>query len=60
MENEITLLIEKLIDFMDENAPNLDGPYKVAALKTAAAYYENMTHAEGMLTILTKSFNAIQ
>jgi hypothetical protein len=59
MENETTLLITKLIDFMDEEAQGLDGPYKVAALKTAAAYYENMTHAEGMITLLTKSFNAI-
>jgi hypothetical protein len=30
MDNEVSLLITKLIEFMDENA-QLDGPYKVAA-----------------------------
>jgi hypothetical protein len=58
-DNETTLLISKLIDFMDENAQNIDGPYKVAALKTAASYYENITHAEGIMTLIQKSFNMI-
>jgi hypothetical protein len=58
MDNEVSLLITKLIEFMDENA-QLDGPYKVAALKTAAAYYENLTHAESLIGLISKSFNFV-
>ena len=59
MENEQVLLMSKLIEFMEEEAAHLDGPYKVAALKTTAAYYENMTHAEGMMAIFQRSFNML-
>ena len=59
MENQELILIQKLVEFMDEEANHLDGPYKVADLKTVASYYEHMTQAEGMLAIIQKSFSML-
>ena len=52
----------RLIEFIeeDETAKSMDGPYKVAALRTAAAYYENLTQAQAMMAFAAKTFNEIR
>lgn len=52
-------LAGKIIKFIEEETTGIDGPYKAAALKTAASYFENLTHAESMMTILTKTFTSL-
>ena len=50
--------VQEVIKFMNENVP-LDGTYRIAVLKTAAAYFEAMVHAESMNAIIMKSFNSL-
>jgi hypothetical protein len=51
--------ITALIAHIDTNMP-IDGPYKVAVLKTVAAYYESVTHAESMSTLIMNAFRQMQ
>lgn len=59
MNDNIPEHLAPLIEFMEENV-NLDGTYKIALLKTVAAYYESMVHAESMNAILMKTFSNLQ
>ena len=58
-ENKLPEHITALIAYIDVNMP-IDGPYKVAVLKTVAAYYESVTHAESMSTLIMNAFNQLQ
>lgn len=51
--------IRALIAYVDTNMP-IDGPYKVAVLKTVASYYESLTQAESLSAIIMKAYNTIQ
>ena len=59
MNDNIPEHLAPLIEFMEENV-SLDGTYKIALLKTVAAYYESMVHAESMNAILMKTFSNLQ
>lgn len=61
MEDNInTAFLMKLIQFIDEQQEYIDGPYKVAMLKTAASYYESVTQAEALSLAISRAFNSIQ
>lgn len=46
--------IAALINYMDSTVP-VDGMYKVTVLKTVAAYYEALTHAESLHAVIAKN-----
>ena len=58
MEHKLPEHVKGLIAYVEANMP-IDGPYKVAVLKTVAAYYESLTQAESMNAILVKTFNSL-
>lgn len=51
--------LAKLIKFSNENLKHLDGPIKAALLKTAASYFEYLSHAEAQFALMQKSFNML-
>jgi hypothetical protein len=59
MDTEVSEEIAPLIKYIEENT-TLDGTYRVALLKTVAAYYESLIHAESMNAILMKTFSNLQ
>ena len=56
--NELPEHIKALIAYVDTNMP-IDGPYKVAVLKTVASYYESVTQAESMSALIMNAFKQI-
>jgi len=49
----------KVIELINKEFGDVDGPQKVFLLKTAASYYENLTQSEALTHLITKSFNML-
>ena len=59
MSNDIER-IKGLVDYINENLSDVDGPTKAMLLKTVAAYYEHLSESEARIFTFKKLFNDIQ
>lgn len=57
--DKVKYSVEALIEIIDGQFNNIDGPHKVALLRTVASYYESLTTAEAMKVMITQAFNKL-
>jgi len=49
----------KVIELINKEFGEIDGPQKVFLLRSAASYYENLTQSEALTHIMRKSFDLL-
>ena len=60
MEDEIVKQnLEYLIKVVEDEFGHIDGPSKVALLRTVASYYENLTVSQSMQTVIYNTLNKL-
>lgn len=51
--------LPELIKVVEKTCKDIDGPYKVALLKTVAAHFENLSQSEMQIKMMQEAFKKI-